>query len=375
MRCGTCATPPWRRRGAPTSPRNWRARWRWRGCIARRWPRPTTHWRWTRTTRRRWTHWRVAYTQADAYAKAAIAFERAAARQPGWAPGHFNLATAQVATGELAAAEHTLETCLGLDPTLWKAHLTLAQLRRQSAVDNHVPRLQALLAGAPADADAALYLNLALAKEYEDLGQFDRAFACLARGKAAGGAGRGYRIERDQALFDALMQAFPEPAPDPAGGDPSPAPIFVIGMPRSGTTVVERILTAHPSVLAAGELQNFGVALKRLSGSRTPLLLDPDTVARARAELNPRALGSAYLASTRPATAASPRFTDNLPHNFLYAGFIARALPHARLLCLRRDPLDTCLGNFRHLFNLDSGSTTIRWTCSTPAATSSSSTA
>lgn len=292
----------------------------------------------------------VVYTQANAHAQAAAVFRQAVTSAPTHPPYRFNLATALVAVGELEAAEQELEAAIELDPGLWKAHLTLANLRRQEKSGNHLERLGRLLDRAGDDAGARLYLNLALAKEYEDLGDYGSAFEHLRQGKAAGGAGRRYSLSRDQALFEALMRAFPEPvASDGCHGDPSDQPIFVLGMPRSGTTLVERILTSHPQVFSAGELQNFGVVLKRLSGSRTPYLLDPDTIARARST-DSRHLGASYLASTRPATVGKPRFVDKLPHNFLYAGFIARALPGAKMICLRRDPTDTCLSNFRQLF-------------------------
>lgn len=289
----------------------------------------------------------VVYTQANEHAKAIELFERAARRMPERATYRFNLATSRTFNGELDAAEREYEACLALDPGYWKAHLALAQLRKAMPGRDHVPRLRALLATA-ASADARMYLNLALAKELEDLGDYPGAFAHLTAGKAAGGEGRGYASARDAGVFAALEQAFPV-AIDGIDGDPSKQPIFVLGMPRSGTTLVDRILSSHPQVHSAGELQNFGVVLKRMSGSRTHDLLDPDTVERA-ADIDPRALGAAYVASTRPATADKPRFVDKLPHNFLYAGHIARALPNARIVLLRRNPLDTCLGNFRQLF-------------------------
>lgn len=120
-------------------------------------------------------------------------------------------------------------------------------------------------------------------------------------------------------------------------------------MPRSGTTLVERILSSHPDVHAAGELQNFGLAYKRASGSPTPQLLDADTIARA-SHTDWRRLGEDYLTSTRPDTGIKPHFIGKLPHNFLYLGAIANALPNAKIICLRRDPMDTCLSNFRQLF-------------------------
>ena len=219
-------------------------------------------------------------------------------------------------------------------------------MRKATSEHNHEARLQGLLARA-GDAASRMYLNLALAKELEDIGDYPRAFGHLTAGKAAGGEGRGYRSERDARLFAAIEDATRSmPA---VAGSASEEAIFVIGMPRSGTTLVDRILSSHPHVHSAGELQNFGVVLKRASGSRTPELIDIDTVQRTNA-LDWRKLGDAYIASTRPATSAKPRFVDKLPHNFLYAGFIARALPNARIVCLRRNPMDTCLGNFRQLF-------------------------
>jgi hypothetical protein len=233
------------------------------------------------------------------------------------------------------------------------AHLALAQLRRQTADRNHVERLRALLAAVPAGDDTTrMYLELALAKELEDLGDIPTSFAHLAAGKRAGRSGRGYDPARDAALFDAIRESFPVPV-DAGGGFATGEPIFVIGMPRSGTTLVERILSSHPQVQSCGELQNFSVALKRASGSTTRPILDVDTVVRARGA-DAAAMGRMYLESTRPLTGAKPRFIDKLPHNFLYAGHIARALPGARIVCLRRDPLDTCLGNFRQLFALTS---------------------
>jgi Tfp pilus assembly protein PilF len=289
----------------------------------------------------------VVYTQSNAHRKAATMFRQAAALVPNRATFRFNLATALVAIGEMDEAGQQLEACLSLEPRFWKAHLTLAQLRRCTPSRNHVARLQGLLTEC-GDNHARMYLHLALAKELEDLDDYAGAFDHLCSGKQAGGAGRGYTIGRDEAIFDALRLAFPRPA-TVAPGDPGEEPIFVFGMPRSGTTLVERIISSHPDVHSAGELQNFGVVLKRLSGSATPLMLDPDTIDRA-SRVDPATLGRDYVASTRPATGHARRFVDKLPHNFLYAGFIAQALPNARLICLRRDPLDTCLGNFRQLF-------------------------
>lgn len=291
----------------------------------------------------------VVYTQANDYERAAQMFRRVVEVEPRIASYRFNFATSLIFAGDVDAAEQELEACLALDPKYWKAYLTLAQLRKQTPERNHLARAEAMLAGNEGDAQAQMFLNLTLAKEHEDLGNYDQSFTALVRGKRAG-APRNYDFSRDAALFDAIERSF-EAVPA-AAGCPSQRPIFVFGMPRSGTTLVERILSSHPLVESAGELQDFSVAFKRASGSRTPELLDIDTMAHAR-EVDWRGLGAAYLQSTS-AHATSKHLIDKLPHNFLYAGFIANALPEAKLIYVRRDPVDTCLSNFKQLFSPNS---------------------
>lgn len=294
------------------------------------------------------------YIHANAHAEAAEAFRRAAALKPDHAPYRFNYATALVTLGEFDVAEAELETSIRLDPQFWMAHFSLAQLRKQTAEHNHITRLETLLADHGNNQEAQTYLHMALAKEYEDCSDYPAAFAHCTKGKTAAGKRSGYHIAQDEALFALITAEFSAPQPAIAGC-PTREPIFVIGMPRSGTTLVERIISSHPDVHSAGELTNFGVTLKRATSSHTLLLLDKDTIDRAR-RLDWASIGASYLASTRPATGHTPHFIDKLPQNFLYVGWIARALPNAKIVCLRRDPLDTCLSNFRQLFAAQLGS-------------------
>jgi tetratricopeptide (TPR) repeat protein len=292
----------------------------------------------------------AVYTQVGDYAAAVTTYRQAVTFAPHHAAYRYNLATALLSAGELDAAEAEIEACLALDPHYWRAHLSLAQLRRQTPSNNHVSRLHAELSQTgtdTADALALVCLHLALAKEYEDLADYPNAFEHLVRGKTAG-ANRDYSIRQDEALFTAIAETFPQPRASAAGCQ-SEEPIFIIGMPRTGTTLVERIISSHPDVHSAGELLNFGMSLKHLSGSHTSALIDAETITRAR-NVDWKQLGEIYLSSTRPGTAQKPRFIDKLPHNFLYAGFIANAFPNGKIICLRRNPLDTCLSNFRQLF-------------------------
>jgi hypothetical protein len=120
-----------------------------------------------------------------------------------------------------------------------------------------------------------------------------------------------------------------------------------VGLPRTGTTLIERILSSHPEVASAGESQNFAVLVKRAAATRSPRVLDLETLDRSMA-VDFEALGRDYVAQTRPD--ARPRFVDKMPLNFLYLGHIARALPGARIVMLRRDPRDAGLSLFRQPF-------------------------
>jgi tetratricopeptide (TPR) repeat protein len=289
----------------------------------------------------------VVYGQAEFHAKAGQAFARAVELQPDNTQLRYNLASSLQFAGELDQARAQYEACVQLDPGHGRAHLSLAQASRHTPQDNHVARLQSGLAAGP-DRETRMYLHLALAKELEDLGDYAQAFQHLTAGKAAGGEGRGYQAQRDAAMVDNIIGCFPEPIA--ASGLPTREPIFVIGMPRTGTTLVERILSSHPQVQAAGELRAFLMALYQETGTVPADPAFPERMPR----IDWTRLGQRYLAGTRPLTGHAPHFVDKLPHNFLHAGFIAAALPQARIVCLRRDPVDTCLGNFRQLFDLRS---------------------
>lgn len=288
------------------------------------------------------------YMQCNAHERAHALFRRAVALAPDNAIGRFNAAVTSTFTGDFDLAEEHFNACLDRLPTYWPAYGLRSRLRRQTMDNNHVDALQALLSANADDIDAQIHLHSALGKEYEDLGDYTKAFEHLSLGKAAARQRVVYRPEQDSAMVDALIKAFPTVVSTDTGYG-SDEPIFVVGMPRSGTTLVERILSSHPEVYAAGELMNFGVQLKHLAPDNMPAQLDPTLIAHLH-RIDWARLGLRYVDSTRPQTATKPRFIDKLPHNFLYLGLIAKALPKAKFICLRRHPLDTCLSNFREAF-------------------------
>ncbi|AUW60371.1 sulfotransferase [Sphingobium sp. SCG-1] len=277
-------------------------------------------------------------------------FEAAVAAQPDNLDYRYNLAAACGFTGRIAEAHRHYEAILAADPGNARVHYALAILTRQTAGVNHIPRLEVALSKACDPADA-LRIRYALAKEHEDLGHADETFRYLSDANRAHKQVIGYDFAQDAAIFDAIEQLFGRHDGILQGnGNPDPTPIFVVGMPRTGTTLVDRILSSHSDVGSAGELQAMPLAVKQLSGTRSRLVIDSETIA-ASAYVDATAIGDAYLARAqhhRPH--AKARFIDKLPANFLYVGHILRSLPQARIVCLRRNPMDTIWSNYKNLF-------------------------
>lgn len=281
-------------------------------------------------------------------------FTAAVAAEPDNLDYRYNLAAASGFTGRVEEARSHYETILAHDPGDARSHYALAILSRQTVEANHVSRLEQALAVADSP-PAALRIRYALAKELEDIGHSGDAFRHLSAANDAHKQSIRYDFAQDAAIFDAIEALFGDGANmlAPGDGNPSAAPIFVVGMPRTGTTLVDRILSSHRQVEAAGELQAMPLAVKHLAATPSRRVIDADTVA-ASGHVDPGAIGNAYLARADHhrsyGSASAGRFTDKLPANFLYIGHIARALPQARIVCLRRNPMDTIWSNYKNLF-------------------------
>lgn len=278
-------------------------------------------------------------------------FGAAVAAEPQNLDYRYNLAAASGFTGRVAEARAHYEMILTAAPGNARVHYALAILSRQTAQTNHIARLETALAAASRPEDA-LRIRYALAKEHEDIGNAADAFRHLSAANRAHKLGIRYDFAQDAAVFDAIEALFGGGGASLATGpgNPDTAPIFIVGMPRTGTTLVDRILSSHHAVGSAGELQAMPLAVKQAAGTASRVVIDPRTVA-ASGGVAPGIIGDAYLARAahhRPGDSA--RFTDKLPANFLYVGHIARALPNAAIVCLRRNPMDTIWSNYKNLF-------------------------
>jgi tetratricopeptide (TPR) repeat protein len=305
----------------------------------------------------------VVLTKAGDHGAAEPAFRRACERDPDNPQFRFNLASCLQILGDLDGAAAQYREAIRLKPDFCRALWSLAGVEKATPERNLLGDLLPLRER-PLSAGDDLYVGHALAKTYEDLGDYDAAFRALVDGKRQRRAQIAYRIGRDRELFAAMRDvvdaAFVSREDGFRGRVDAPGvgeiradePIFVCGMPRTGTTLVERILSSHRDVLSMGELNQFGWLVKRAAKTPSNRVLDAETVA-ANERIDFARLGQAYIGSTRPRTGAERHFVDKMPLNFLYAGFIRRALPEAKIICLRRNPMDTCLSNFRQLFSTE----------------------
>ena len=290
-----------------------------------------------------------AYAQLGDHDAALLHFAAAVALAPENDSFGYNQAATLSFLGRTGEAEAALEAILARSPDDARTHHLLAGLRRQTPGRDHVARLR-VAHGRAAPGRDRLLTGYALAKELEDVGRPEEAFERLAAVNTEHRRALAYDFARDAAVFAAVEAAWPVIAMAPASRPPEDAPILVIGMPRTGTTLVDRILASHPQVESAGELQALPLAVKAAARTRTRTVLDPETLAAA-APTDPAAIGRDYLArAAHHRRDPARRFVDKFPGNFLYAGTAARALPSAAIVCLRRSPMDTVLANFRNLF-------------------------
>ncbi|HEY0745827.1 MAG TPA: sulfotransferase [Steroidobacteraceae bacterium] len=261
----------------------------------------------------------------------------------------YNLAGSERSLGRLADAEAACNRAIALDPEQYPAYLLRSELRLQVPSANHLTELQAKLARAGDDHRARVFLGYALAKELDDLQRFDEAFHWFAAAASARRSRLAYDVSNDERKLRRIAETFPQALFDSgdsrlscAGPVDSSRYIFIVGLPRSGTTLLERILTGLPGVRSNGETENFSRALLAAAQG-------PGDVFQQAAAADPSVVAANYA---RLANAALPgeRLVEKLPMNYLYIGAIHRALPDAKILLLGRSPLDSCFAMYSTLF-------------------------
>jgi tetratricopeptide (TPR) repeat protein len=291
------------------------------------------------------------FSRANDQQRALAAFSQAVSLAPDRPQPIFNRAAVRRFLGDFPQAEVDYERVIQLNPADYEAYKNRSDLRTQTVEDNHIAQLEALLARPDPGGQRDVQLHFALAKEYEDLADYDSSFAHLQRGARARRDNLQYDVANDVATVDWIIEAFRDSNDLAAAGCALDAPIFIVGLPRSGSTLVERILASHSSLSAAGELNCLAVAIvdavRRQGGP--PPSSRRDLVVRSTT-LDFAALGRDYLRAAHLSGAMGPRFTDKMPLNYLYCGLIRRALPNARIVHVTREPMAACYAMYKTLF-------------------------
>lgn len=267
--------------------------------------------------------------------------------------GHwYNRASIQRFRGQITQAETSLEKAIVLNPEDFEAYELRSDLRRQTPDANHIPQLKKLLERGITIPAGEVRVCYALAKELEDIGESGQSFSALSRGAKLRRRHINYSINDDLQIMNAIIDTFSTALlAGTEKGYPTREPVFVIGLPRTGTTLVERILGSHSGVFAAGELNNFATQMmQQVRKHPSAQKLSRQGLVQQTAELDFAHLGKAYLDSSRPLTGLTPHFVDKMPLNFLYAGLIHLSLPNAKIIHLTRHPMDTCYAVYKRLF-------------------------
>jgi tetratricopeptide (TPR) repeat protein len=290
----------------------------------------------------------VVYSRIGFHEKAIPFFKKAVSINSALSNFHFNLGTSLQFLGKFQDAAKCYKTVIAQDPNHVRAYSALIGLEKQTQDQNHLLALYPLFAEHKNDADLALHIGHAIAKTLEDLEQYEESLQWLMRAKQK----KLSLIPDDStdafALFEAAKKLCQPQKTSQLHSDKKP--IFIIGLPRTGTTLLDRIVSTHKDVISCGELGAFSHLIKKGTKTTSRAVLDKETLEKA-GMLSFADIGQEYWRLTEDLRQGFSRMTDKMPLNFFYANLIHQAFPEARILALRRNAMDSCLSNYRQLFS------------------------
>ncbi len=290
----------------------------------------------------------------DQFTRAEANYRQALKLSPNCEEALLGMAHISVVNGQMQEAEDLARKALALKPDNLSARILLANVTKAKAGDDNLAALvaadEARKNGSHAMPDSwAISLHFALGKSFDDLGDADRAFPHFLEGCRMKRATVNYDAARSRQRYDEVIRVFDRATLDRLDrlggvGDPSDMPIFVLGMPRSGTTLTEQIIASHPDVFGAGELADLPVIAKREIDRKTfpqnMLSIDGQELTR---------WGADYVAGVSSRAPDAAHITDKRPENFWFVGLIHLMLPNAKIIHVSRNPVDTCLSCFTKL--------------------------
>ena len=287
----------------------------------------------------------VALNELGKPEEAALSLTRAVQLKPDFAEAHINLGTTLNDLGKPDEAVAIYNRALQINPAFAKAHRFLSTVKKFQDADPQIYQMLQLVERNNLPDEDRIHLNFALAKAHEDLGNYDRAFSYFIEGNRLRKDELSYEVSSTRASFAKIKTTFSKDVPalsvlkesESAKGQ---QPVFVLGMPRSGTTLVEQILASHSQVYGAGELVLLGQSVNSIEWTSTQLSSDQLQSVR-----------KSYLSGLTKIGVSEPYVTDKMPVNLRWIGFIIAAIPEARIVHVKRDARATCWSNFKHYFS------------------------
>jgi len=294
-----------------------------------------------------------ALLENGCYAEAQEQFEFVLDKLPNHYQANINLLNVLSEQGNLSAAQARCRHILDFKPDAAYVSHVLANIKTFTDVDGDVRHMEQELASSEISNEQSMFLNFALGKVREDLKDYDQAMSHYAEGNALKRATVSYSVERDQRVFSEIKNTFSAEffSQRRDYGVSSIAPIFILGMPRSGTSLAEQILSSHSDVLGAGERKDLDMVIRRsMSSSKQDAWLDEISCLGSEKISD---IASQYLQRIASRFKFTGHFTDKMPGNFMYIGMIRLLFPNAKIIHCVRDPVDTCFSSYKRYFSGD----------------------
>jgi len=290
------------------------------------------------------------YNKEGRFEEAAEVFKIALEKQPDHGASLAGLSFALKTVGRREEAVETYQNCIKAYPNLGDAYWGLANLKTFRFSDDQIAAMEERVDDESLTEDTRANFNYALGKAYEDYGNYDQAFSRYERGAQLRRSTQRYDPVLNETTHDNIIKTItPEVLQQNKGnGDPDPAPIFIVGLPRSGSTLIEQILASHSQVDGTHELPDLPRIINAINRQKPNGDGYPQALLHYGEELV--TLGRQYIEMTQRHRGDAPFFTDKLPNNFASVGLIALILPNAKVINACRHPLDSCMGCYKQLF-------------------------
>jgi len=279
--------------------------------------------------------------------------EKAMALQPDNPAYVYNVAASCIAMGQMERAEELFNRVIYLKPDDYDAWQNRSTLRKQTPENNHVEQLKYVKQQMRTADKGEVPVCFALAKELEDLERYEEAFAYLQEGSFKRKQMMSYDVTGDEAVMHRIRAVFNHDLLQAKHESlPGKRPIFVLGLPRSGTTLVDRIISSHSQADSLGESNALALAVMHASADDKSAAVDKIALVNRSANMDFAELGRYYTRSTEGLGPYGFRLVDKTPLNFLYIGLIHLAMPDAKIIHLRRNPVDSCYAMYKTLFRM-----------------------